>query len=457
MPAPGQPRAWRGFPLSASADETRAVVAIVTIGALLRLFGAWRAGLSYDESLIWACVRDLDLSREALASAAVDHPPLGALIVRSSAWIFGTSDLGLRLLHTLAAAAAPFIVYRLGRALWTPDAGLLAAALLAVDQFHVSWSRLFVEDGLLLTFEAGALLLWWRAATGSGRGRWTQAGLVLGLTVLLKETAILLGAALFLSLMLDRRGRAALRTPGPAAAALVCLAIVGAGYAVDAGRAAPGFLDRDADIVAQRWGLSAKALSLYVGEALRAAVDTNALDSDYGRVPARAMWWPVGAAYLVAVLASLRRAGEPGTRLLLLVFGVVFVTTTLVDADKVFEPYWWAALTVVPAVLLGARALELQAARRHVALPALAVGLAVALALVDVSWLTLATEATPRRSRTEWAEALAADGLERLRAGDHASARHQARTALILDPRAPAAQALADAIRAAGTPGSSDR
>jgi hypothetical protein len=99
----------------------------------------------------------------------------------------GISVFSLRLMAVLTSAVTLFLLYRLGRALYSPLVGLTAAALLAVQPTFVFWSR----QGVFVTFVTapltlGALLAGWRWWRG-GRPRALYLGaFLLGLALAAK-------------------------------------------------------------------------------------------------------------------------------------------------------------------------------------------------------------------------------------------------------------------------------
>jgi len=417
-----------------------ALPALVVLGFALRAYGAARAHLTFDESIVWAFAREIRLRPLHLVSRTADHPLLNAYLVRASHAVFGDGDLGLRLLHVTLGAAGILVVYHLGRHLWGVRAGVAAAGLLALDPFHLSWSRLIIEEGPLLLAESLALLFLWR---GLSRGRvrdFLWAGVCVGAACLLKETALLLLPGLFAGLAWTARGRAALRTRGPVLALLAALLPVAFDLGWYLAHGGGSHWQRAAGILAEPPGLTLKASSLYLGDLYRGLVGPDVLDADYADGQAYATAWPLGLAYLGAVAAALRRRDE-NDRLLAPVFLIVFVAATVVDGARRFDPFWWASLSLVPALLLLAREASRAWEARAWAAPALVAGLAL-LAAYDVSWLRVAGTATPRLTRQEWAARIAEDG-EALRAhGDVEAAREQARQALLLDSTNASARAL---------------
>src|SRR5947209_6021755 len=104
----------------------RALIAIISIGALARLALAAAIGLGIDESYAVTVA-------QPVALGYYDHPPLvfwiTALIERLGG---GQSDVMLRLPFILLFAATTFLVHRLTRALFDDRAALYAAILLQI-------------------------------------------------------------------------------------------------------------------------------------------------------------------------------------------------------------------------------------------------------------------------------------------------------------------------------------
>jgi 4-amino-4-deoxy-L-arabinose transferase-like glycosyltransferase len=424
------------------AGENRwALPALVLGGLALRLFGAARAGLTFDESIVWSFAREIQARPVVhLVSRTADHPLLNAYLVRASSLCFGETDLGLRILHVCLGAATIALVQRLGCALWGARAGLLAAALLAIDPFHVSWSRLGIEEAPLLFLEALALLLLFRGLRDGRALDFAAAGVSVGLAYLAKETALLLLPALALGMVLSDHGRRALRRPGPWLGFLAAMAIVGLEMSWSRAHGDAAHLDRTTDILRAAPGLTLKGTSLYLGELYRMVLGPDVLDPDYLDGNAFATHPVTGLLYLAAAVLAWRWRDE-GARLLAAVFWVVFVAASVVDGAKMFDPFWWGSLSLLPAALLAARVLA-GAWTWSPALRGLAIAALVALAVHDVSWLGRSGARARRLSRREWAARIAADGEGRLAAGDGAAAREQARQALILDGSNAAARAL---------------
>ena len=131
-----------------------ALLAILVIGALLRLTGLGVHSLWYDEG----CTVYLATAKDTLEALRMDrHPPLAFLLFKGWIALFGEGDRTLRLLSALASTAALFLFVPLARA-WAGERGSLAAiALCAVSPFHV-WHGQEVRMYGLLDLAAVAAL-----------------------------------------------------------------------------------------------------------------------------------------------------------------------------------------------------------------------------------------------------------------------------------------------------------
>ncbi len=71
-------------------------------------------------------------------------------LVAQSLKVFGDTLAGARMVHALAGIGTVWYTYRIGRAVWSPRAGLLAAGLLAVSDFAIQFSRTAGESTITL-------------------------------------------------------------------------------------------------------------------------------------------------------------------------------------------------------------------------------------------------------------------------------------------------------------------
>ena len=72
-------------------------------------------------------------------------------LVAQSMKLFGDDLYGARVVHALAGVLAVWFTYRLGRAIWSPRAGIVAGALMAASDFAIQFSRTAGESTVTLT------------------------------------------------------------------------------------------------------------------------------------------------------------------------------------------------------------------------------------------------------------------------------------------------------------------
>lgn len=164
----------------------------------LRLAVAAFVPLAPDEAYYWVWSRSLQ-------GGYLDHPPMVAWFIRAGTLLAGEGAFGIRLAGPLAIAVASLLLARAADALFPQHRpGIWAAAL-----FNAT---LLVGVGGILATPDLPLLVFWTAAIwalarlqASQDGRWWLVfGLLAGLALLSKYTAVLLGAGVVLWLLACR-------------------------------------------------------------------------------------------------------------------------------------------------------------------------------------------------------------------------------------------------------------
>ncbi len=160
-----------------------AILALITLGAaILRLdkIGAVPPDPFYD-----AAVRSMSLSWhnfffgafEPGGSVSIDKPPVDLWLQVASVKILGFTSTALKLPEALAGILAVPLLFEAVRRLWSPEAGLAAAAAIAVVPIEVITSRSDTMDAVMMTLIVVALLLIVRAVE-TGATAWLLAGAV---------------------------------------------------------------------------------------------------------------------------------------------------------------------------------------------------------------------------------------------------------------------------------------
>ena len=326
---------------------------ILAVALLLRVVGAWRANLIFDETAHWALAQTINFQPDGLhlVSRSLDHPLLSIYVLKLGSLTFGTSALGLRLLHLLIGTATCVGVYFLGKRAFSEGAGLWAAGLLAVDQFHASWSRVFMPEVLMLLFVSLALLQFLRVAQSGTTRSYLLLGVLLGLAYLAKEPAILLLPIFWTCLLVTPEYRHVLRRPAWYLAHGVFLLVIAPDVIWNLTQLTESYLYRDAAMAAEPIRLSLKSFSLYLGEVFRCLIGADVLDVDYAQGNVYACHPVAGILYLAAIVAAVGNRKAPPVRLLLVTFLFVFVIFLVMPGGQTFEPFWWASISLIPAVV----------------------------------------------------------------------------------------------------------
>ncbi|MBG6203078.1 putative membrane protein [Labrenzia sp. EL_13] len=115
------------------------LVVILMIAAFLRFYELDRTSLWYDEAVSWS--QSKGTLAELLASVAADnYPPLHNVILWLAMPLIGDSEMALRMPSAALGVLAVWFVYLIGKHLAGREAGLLAAALLALSPLHIWYS-----------------------------------------------------------------------------------------------------------------------------------------------------------------------------------------------------------------------------------------------------------------------------------------------------------------------------
>ena len=193
----------------------------------IRVALAWATQLAPDEAVYWSWSRHL-------ACGYLDHPPMVAWLIRLSTVIVGQNELGVRLFSVLLGTGSLVLLLLLGshylasrRAVACLGFILLSSPLLA------GFSLLATPDTSSTFFSLaslGCVALIFLPGDQEPSGRrdalsWIWAGVLCGLAMVAKYTAVLLPASIGLALLSSAPGRRQLRTPWPWISGVLALAV----------------------------------------------------------------------------------------------------------------------------------------------------------------------------------------------------------------------------------------
>ena len=150
--------------------------------------------------------------------------------------LFGIHPLAARLIQALLVGILqPYLAYRLGRQVFNPRVGLLAAVFTALYAYFIYYSATLMTEPFYITAILGGLSLaieWAGDEKSSRRGapgvlRAIVFGLMLGIAVLLRQLFLLMVPFFFLWIWLAKRSqRQGSAIPGLASAGLVIMLMI---------------------------------------------------------------------------------------------------------------------------------------------------------------------------------------------------------------------------------------
>jgi len=185
----------------------------LVVGLVVRVVHVNSVGLNSDEAVYSGQAASIDNKGDFTPYFPVfrAHPLLFQAVL-SLVYRFGVSDLSGRLLSVALGLATVWLTFVLGRILYNARVGAVAALLLAVMPYHVVVSRQILLDGPM-TLAATAALVCMAKFDRTREPRWILAASgAMALTVLTKETSIVLVASAYLYLGLIAAHRRAWTT-----------------------------------------------------------------------------------------------------------------------------------------------------------------------------------------------------------------------------------------------------
>ncbi|MFF0160548.1 ArnT family glycosyltransferase [Streptomyces sp. NPDC005263] len=174
------------------------LTAVLAVAAVLRFWRLTAVGFNSDEAVYTGTAASLagDGSLGSIFPVFRAHPVLFQALL-SLVLRVHLSDWTARAVPAAIGVAAVAMTYGLGARLYDRTAGLVAALLLAVMPYHVVVSRQVLLDGMMTLCATAALYCVVRFAEWPGR-RWLLAAAgMMGVTVLAKETSVILLGGLY--------------------------------------------------------------------------------------------------------------------------------------------------------------------------------------------------------------------------------------------------------------------
>ena len=147
-----------------------ALIGLTALAALIRLLVIDTQSFWMDEALTAYETHSSFGGMLGTVAHVETTPPLYFVLIWAWAHVFGSGEVGLRSLSTLAGIALVPIAFISARELFSRWAGVLAAAFVAVNPFLV-WYSQEARSYMLLAALSGASFLWFNRARENPTGR----------------------------------------------------------------------------------------------------------------------------------------------------------------------------------------------------------------------------------------------------------------------------------------------
>jgi hypothetical protein len=149
-----------------------ALILILLLGWMLRTHHVQSRSFWEDEGWTMLLSQGPGLDDITRTMAADQHPPLFFMAFRLWRNVTGDTEFATRYFSVLIGMVAVAGIYQLGRELFSPEAGLLAALVLALSDLHIDLSQEVRHYSLLATFAVLSSLYyvrWWHRPSRANR------------------------------------------------------------------------------------------------------------------------------------------------------------------------------------------------------------------------------------------------------------------------------------------------
>ncbi|WP_419421283.1 glycosyltransferase family 39 protein (plasmid) [Legionella sp. D16C41] len=166
---------------------------IIGVSLFLRLIFMGANELLAEEAYYWNYAKHLDFGY-------LDHPPMVAILIKLSTFIFSSDEFFVRLSSILCWSLTAFFNFKLAN-LIKLGSGIYAVMLLAVLPFFFLQSLVMTPDQPLLACWAAAIYYLFRSLILNEAKSWYLAGIWIGLGMLSKYTIVLLAPAILIYIL----------------------------------------------------------------------------------------------------------------------------------------------------------------------------------------------------------------------------------------------------------------
>lgn len=156
-------KATGSVPGTSAVSARTAVIAmflLLGLALILRCFMLSKQSLWLDEFLTWDAASG-DLARAIQADYA--HPPLHYVLTHFWIQLFGTSEAALRSVNVIPSVLSVWLVYLLGKRLFSVEIALIAALYQSISSFQIYYAQEARTYAFLVFFLLIAALALWNA------------------------------------------------------------------------------------------------------------------------------------------------------------------------------------------------------------------------------------------------------------------------------------------------------
>ncbi|MFH0813911.1 MAG: glycosyltransferase family 39 protein, partial [Pseudomonadota bacterium] len=186
---------------------------------LVRLVYSAIMDLSPEEAYYWNYAMHPALSY-------FDHPPMVAWVISMGTFLFGKTEIGVRIGGIILALGSTFLIYFLGKMWFDNKSGLWAALLFQVIPIYFIYGFTITPDIPLIFFWLMTMYLVSISLLGDKKWGWYAAGFTLGCSMLSKYPGVFLVPSTFLFLLVNRGYRKWLWRKEPYIALIISLLVI---------------------------------------------------------------------------------------------------------------------------------------------------------------------------------------------------------------------------------------
>lgn len=331
------------------------IFGILIFGAGLRIASAGIPMIP-DEIKNVLIAQDISFHPESLnlpiENKFVTQPLLNVCLTKLGLDLLGQNVFAARFFHILCGCVTLLLVYRLGREV-SQSVGITAMFLMAVNPYHIHASVRLVNESLLFCVSTACILMFYLALKQAKYSYFIGLGILMGINFYTKSMSLLLLVVFGVYLLAHSKYRPVLKAKFLwIGVSIFALMLIPWGIWVMKYGTSQRVFDPEMYTLAG-FRLYPTSVNFYLVEFLSVLQKMDyrlRISWEYAT-----MGMINGIVLLTLVIAALRYARDELVRYLLVVFGVFMLILSFFNKPGLpAGEFWWASLTLIPAVCLAA-------------------------------------------------------------------------------------------------------